>query len=173
MSKKGKKYIEAFSKVDKNKFYNIEDAILLLKEIKFAKFDETIDISINLNLKKNHTVRDTIVLPNQFMKPKRILVFAKGDRADEARAFGATHVGDDDLINKIKSGWDEFDVVVATPDMMKDVGRLGPILGKRGLMPNPKTQTVTNNLKDAINSLKKGRTEFRANKNGVISFSFW
>ncbi|AEW68729.1 RplA [Borreliella garinii BgVir] len=172
MSRKGKKYIAAFSKVDRSKFYSIEDAISLLKEIKFVKFDETIDLSINLNLKKNHTVRDTIVLPNQFMKPKRILVFAKGDRADEARAFGATYVGDDDLINKIKSGWDEFDIVVATPDMMKDVGRLGPILGKRGLMPNPKTQTVTNNLKDAINSLKKGRTEFRANKNGVISFSF-
>ncbi|WP_445435961.1 50S ribosomal protein L1 [Candidatus Borreliella tachyglossi] len=171
MAKVGKKYIQALSKVDKLKSYNIDDAISLLKEIKFVKFDETVDISINLNLKKNHTVRDTVVLPNQFMKEKRILVFAKGDRADEAREAGATYVGDDDFISQVKGGFDDFDIVVATPDMMKDVGKLGPILGKRGLMPNPKTQTVTNDLRGAIASLKKGRTEFRANKNGVINFS--
>ncbi|AWG42771.1 50S ribosomal protein L1 [Candidatus Borreliella tachyglossi] len=171
MAKVGKKYIQALSKVDKLKSYNIDDAISLLKEIKFVKFDETVDISINLNLKKNHTVRDTVVLPNQFMKEKRILVFAKGDRADEAREAGATYVGDDDFISQVKGGFDDFDIVVATPDMMRDVGKLGPILGKRGLMPNPKTQTVTNDLRGAIASLKKGRTEFRANKNGVINFS--
>ncbi|AYE36264.1 50S ribosomal protein L1 [Borrelia turcica IST7] len=171
MAKVGKKYIQALSRVDKLKAYSIDDAISLLKEIKFVKFDETIDVSINLNLKKSHTVRDTVVLPNQFMKEKRILVFAKGDRAEEAREAGATYVGDDDFINKIKGGFDEFDVVVATPDMMKDVGKLGPILGKRGLMPNPKTQTVTNDVRGAISSLKKGRTEYRANKNGVINFS--
>ena len=159
------------SRIDKLKAYSIDDAISLLKEIKFVKFDETIDVSINLNLKKSHTVRDTVVLPNQFMKEKRILVFAKGDRAEEAREAGATYVGDDDFINKIKGGFDEFDIVVATPDMMKDVGKLGPILGKRGLMPNPKTQTVTNDVRGAISSLKKGRTEYRANKNGVINFS--
>ncbi|AHE62716.1 50S ribosomal protein L1 [Borrelia parkeri] len=171
MAKSGKKYIQALSKVDKLKSYSIDDAISLLKEIKFVKFDETIDVSVNLNLKKNHTVRDTVVLPNQFMREKRILVFAKGDKAEEAREAGATYVGDDDLINKVKGGFSEFDVVVATPDMMKDVGKLGPILGKRGLMPNPKTQTITNDLKGTIASLKKGRTEFRANKNGVINFS--
>lgn len=171
MAKSGKKYIQALSKVDKLKSYNLDDAINLLKEIKFVKFDETIDVSINLNLKKNHTVRDTVVLPNKFMKEKKILVFAKGVKADEAREAGASYVGDDDLINKVKDGFNEFDIVVATPDMMKDVGKLGPILGKRGLMPNPKTQTITNDLKGAIASLKKGRTEFRANKNGVINFS--
>ncbi|ACH94634.1 LSU ribosomal protein L1P [Borrelia duttonii CR2A] len=171
MAKSGKKYIQALSKVNKLKSYNIDDAISLLKEIKFVKFDETIDVSVNLNLKKNHTVRETLVLPHQFMKEKRILVFAKGEKAEEAREFGAAYVGDDDLINKIKDGFSDFDVVVATPDMMKDVGKLGPILGKRGLMPNPKTQTITNDLKGTIASLKKGRTEFRANKNGVINFS--
>ncbi|ACH93338.1 50S ribosomal protein L1 [Borrelia duttonii] len=171
MAKSGKKYLQALSKVNKLKSYNIDDAISLLKEIKFVKFDETIDVSVNLNLKKNHTVRETLVLPHQFMKEKRILVFAKGEKAEEAREFGAAYVGDDDLINKIKDGFSDFDVVVATPDMMKDVGKLGPILGKRGLMPNPKTQTITNDLKGTIASLKKGRTEFRANKNGVINFS--
>ncbi|AHH10563.1 50S ribosomal protein L1 [Borrelia coriaceae] len=171
MAKSGKKYIQALSKVDKLKSYSIDDAISLLKAIKFVKFDETIDVSVNLNLKKNHTVRDTVVLPNQFMKEKRILVFAKGDKAEEAKEAGAAYVGDEDLINKVKGGFSDFDIVVATPDMMKDVGRLGPILGKRGLMPNPKTQTITNDLKGTIASLKKGRTEFRANKNGVINFS--
>ncbi|BCR20995.1 50S ribosomal protein L1 [Borrelia miyamotoi] len=171
MAKSGKKYIQALSRVDKHKYYSIDDAINLLKEIKFVKFDETIDASVNLNLKKNHTVRDTVVLPNQFMKEKRILVFAKGVKADEARESGASYVGDDDLINKLKGGFNDFDIVVATPDMMKDVGKLGPILGKRGLMPNPKTQTITNDLRSAIASFKRGRTEFRANKNGVINFS--
>ncbi|UGQ17187.1 50S ribosomal protein L1 [Borrelia sp. RT1S] len=171
MAKVGKKYIQALSRIDRLKSYSIDDAISLLKEIKFVKFDETIDISINLNLKKSHTVRDTVVLPNQFMREKRILVFAKGDKAEEARESGATYVGDDDLLNKIKGGFAEFDVVVATPDMMKDVGKLGPILGKRGLMPNPRTQTVTNDVQGAIISLKKGRAEYRANKNGVINFS--
>ncbi|AAX16901.1 MULTISPECIES: 50S ribosomal protein L1 [Borrelia] len=171
MAKSGKKYMQAISKIDKLKSYSIDDAISLLKEIKFVKFDETIDVSINLNLKKNHTVRDTVVLPNQFMKEKRILVFAKGDRAQEAKEAGAAYVGDDDLINKVKGGFSDFDIVVATPDMMKDVGKLGPILGKRGLMPNPKTQTITNDLKGTIAGLKKGRTEFRANKNGVLNFS--
>ncbi|UGQ16074.1 50S ribosomal protein L1 [Borrelia sp. RT5S] len=171
MAKVGKKYIQALSRIDRLKSYSIDDAISLLKEIKFVKFDETIDISINLNLKKSHTVRDTVVLPNQFMREKRILVFAKGDKAEEARESGATYVGDDDLLNKIKGGFAEFDVVVATPDMMKDVGKLGPILGKRGLMPNPRTQTVTNDVRGAIISLKKGRAEYRANKNGVINFS--
>jgi large subunit ribosomal protein L1 len=133
-----------------------------------ASFDETVELSIKLNLKKGTSIRDTTVLPNQFRGDKRILVFAKGDKAKEAQEAGATYVGDDDLIQQIKDGWLEFDVAVATPDMMKDVGRLGPILGRRGLMPNPKTQTVTNDLTSAIKELKKGRVEFRADKTGVV-----
>jgi large subunit ribosomal protein L1 len=134
----------------------------------FAKFDETVEVSINLALKKSQTVRDTVVLPHQFKGEKKILVFAKGDKAEEARQAGATYVGDEDLIEKIKGGWLDFDIAVATPDMMKDVGKLGQILGRRGLMPNPKTQTVTFDIKGALNELKKGRIEFRSDKTGVI-----
>src|SRR5690606_13656578 len=111
---------------------------------------------------------DTLVLPHQFKGEKKILVFAKGDKAEEARKAGAAFVGDDDMIEKVRSGWSDFDVAVATPDMMKDVGKLGPILGRRGLMPNPKTQTVTFDIAGAINELKKGRVEFRSDKTGVI-----
>ena len=166
--KRGKKYQQALDRIDREHRYQPEEAIQLLKEISFAKFDETVELSMNLNLKKSATVRDTLVLPNQFSAEKKILVFAKGEKADEAREAGAAYVGDDDLIEKIKDGWLDFDVAVATPDMMKDVGRLGPILGRRGLMPNPKTQTVTFDLTAAINELKKGRVEFRSDKTGVI-----
>ncbi|MFW5880553.1 MAG: 50S ribosomal protein L1 [Spirochaetota bacterium] len=166
--KRGKKYRQALEKIDREHRYEPEEAIRLLKELSFAKFDETVELSMNLNIKKSATVRDTLVLPNQFSAEKKILVFAKGEKADEAREAGAAYVGDDDLIEKIKDGWLDFDVAVATPDMMKDVGRLGPILGRRGLMPNPKTQTVTFDLAAAINELKKGRVEFRSDKTGVI-----
>ncbi len=165
---RGKKYKEALAKIDRQKRYETDEAVKLLKELSYAKFDETIELSMNLNLKKSATVRDTLVLPNQFSDEKKILVFAKGEKADEAREAGAAYVGDDDLIQKIKDGWLDFDVAVATPDMMRDVGRLGPILGRRGLMPNPKTQTVTFELTAAINELKKGRVEFRSDKTGVI-----
>lgn len=166
--KRGKKYRAAIQAVDRQRQYAPLEAIDLLKKVAFAKFDETIELSMNLNLKKSQTVRDTVVLPNQFTKEKRILVFAKGDKAEEARQAGATFVGDDDLIEKIKGGWLDFDVAVATPDMMKDVGRLGPVLGRRGLMPNPKTQTVTMDVAGAIAELRKGRVEFRADKTGVV-----
>ena len=166
--KRGKKYQEALKKIDRTKLYPLEEAVTLVKETAFAKFDETIELSLKLNLKKSQTVRDTMVLPNQFTGDKKILVFAKGDKAEEARAAGAAFVGDDDLIEKIKGGWTDFDVAVATPDMMKDVGRLGPILGRRGLMPNPKTQTVTMDLTGAIAELQKGRVEFRSDKTGVV-----
>lgn len=165
---RGKKYREAIAKIDRQKRYETDEAVKLLKDLSFAKFDETIELSMNLNLKKSATVRDTLVLPNQFSDEKKILVFAKGEKADEAREAGAAFVGDDDLIQKIRDGWLDFDVAVATPDMMKDVGRLGPILGRRGLMPNPKTQTVTFELTAAINELKKGRVEFRSDKTGVV-----
>ncbi len=164
----GKKYQQALEKVDREKRYETDEAVKLVKELSFAKFDETVELSMNLNVKKSATVRDTLVLPHQFSSEKRILVFAKGDKAEEARQAGAAYVGDDDLIEKIKGGWLDFDVAVATPDMMKDVGRLGPILGRRGLMPNPKTQTVTFDLAAAIEELKKGRVEFRSDKTGVI-----
>jgi len=166
--KHGKKYLEAAKKYNSQEIYPFEKAVSLVKEMAFAKFDETVELSVRLNLKKSQTVRDTVVLPNQFTGEKKILVFAKGDKADEARNAGATFVGDNDLIDKIKDGWLDFDVAVATPDMMKDVGRLGPILGRRGLMPNPKTQTVPFDIKGALDELRKGRVEYRADKTGVV-----
>jgi large subunit ribosomal protein L1 len=164
----GKKYAAAVATYDKQQAYTATEAVELVKKMAFAKFDETVELSLNLNIKKSATVRDTLVLPNQFSEGKKILVFAKGEKADEAREAGAAYVGDDDLIEKIKDGWLDFDVAVATPDMMKDVGRLGPILGRRGLMPNPKTQTVTFNIKEAIAELNQGRVEFRSDKTGVV-----
>ncbi len=169
--KRGKKYRSAIQAYDKQQTYPTEKAVELVKQMSFAKFDETIELSIRLNLKKSQTVRDTLVLPHQFVAEKRVLVFAKGDKAEEAKAAGATFVGDDDLVEKIKGGWLDFDVAVATPDMMKDVGRLGPILGRRGLMPNPKTQTVTMDIAGALAELKKGRVEFRSDKTGVLHLS--
>jgi large subunit ribosomal protein L1 len=134
----------------------------------YAKFDETVDLSVKLNLKKSQSVRDTVVLPNQFRGEKRVLVFCKPEKEKEAQDAGASFVGADDLIQKVKEGWTDFDVAVATPDMMKDVGKLGMVLGRKGLMPNPKTGTVTFDLKGALAELKKGRTEFRADKTGVV-----
>ncbi|MFP4151637.1 MAG: 50S ribosomal protein L1 [Alkalispirochaeta sp.] len=166
--KRGKKYREALAKLDRLQQHPVDKAVELVKEVSFAKFDETIELSLNLNLKKSQTVRDTVVLPHQFTGDKKILVFAKGDKAEEARQAGAAFVGDDELIEKVRGGWLDFDVAVATPDMMKDVGRLGPILGRRGLMPNPKTQTVTMDLAAAIAELQKGRVEFRSDKTGVV-----
>jgi large subunit ribosomal protein L1 len=168
MAKPGKKYTESAAKVDQNQVMDIDAAVALMKETSFAKFDETVEIHLRLKLKKSHTVRDTVVLPNSFGKEKRILVLAKGDKVQEAKDAGATYVGDEEYVNKIKEGWLEFDVMVATPDMMKDVGKLGPILGRRGLMPNPKTGTVTMDIKGAIAELKKGRVEFRADKSGIV-----
>jgi large subunit ribosomal protein L1 len=166
--KRGKKYTEAAKKFNAVESYVPEKAVDVVKGSAYAKFDETVDLSINLSLKKSQTVRDTLVLPYQFKGEKKILVFAKGDKVEEAKQAGATYVGDDDLIEKIKGGWLDFDVAVATPDMMKDVGRLGQILGRRGLMPNPKTQTVTFDIKAAVNELKKGRVEYRSDKTGAV-----
>ena len=166
--KRGKKYQEVLKKVDRSKSYTLKEAAALTKECSYAKFDETVELSVKLTLKKSQSVRDTVVLPNQFSAQKKVLVFAKGDKAEEARAAGAAYVGDSDLIDQIKGGWMDFDVAVATPDMMKEVGKLGPILGRRGLMPNPKTQTVTNDIKGALAELSKGRVEFRSDKTGVV-----
>jgi len=167
----GKSYNDARQKVDRTQVYSLEEGLGMVKDLSFAKFDETVELSVKLNLKKSQTVRDTLVLPHQFKGEKKVLVFAKGEKAEEAREAGAAFVGDADLIEKIQGGWLDFDVAVATPDMMKDVGRLGPILGRRGLMPNPKTQTVTFDIKAALGELQKGRVEYRSDKTGVVHFS--
>jgi large subunit ribosomal protein L1 len=165
---RGKKYQENIKKYDSAASYELPEALGLVKNMAFAKFDETVDLSVKLNLKKNQSVRDTVVLPHQFRGEKKILVFCKPEKEKEAQDAGAAFVGAADLIEKVKGGWTEFDVAVATPDMMKDVGKLGMVLGRKGLMPNPKTGTVTFDLKGALAELRKGRTEFRADKTGVV-----
>ena len=166
--KHGKKYKDALGKIDRTKAYSLDEAIKLLKEIHYANFDESVEIAINLNILQKHTVRDTVVLPHGTGRETKVLVFAKADKAKEAEEAGADYVGDVDLIEKIKSGWFDFDVAVATPDMMKEVGKIGQLLGKRGLMPNPKAHTVTNAIKETVKELKKGRVEFRADKTKII-----
>ena len=166
--KHGKKYRNSLEKIDRTKAYELDEAIKLLKEIHYANFDESVEIAINLNILQKHTVRDTVVLPHGTGKEIKVLVFAKADKAKEAEEAGADYVGDTDLIEKIKSGWFDFDVAVATPDMMKEVGKIGQLLGKRGLMPNPKAHTVTNAIKETVKELKKGRVEFRADKTKII-----
>jgi len=155
-------------KIRPEKSYDLTEALTLVKSMAYAKFDETVDLSVKLNLKKSQSVRDTVVLPHQFRGEKKVLVFCKPEKEKEAQEAGAAFVGADDLIEKVKGGWTDFDVAVATPDMMKDVGKLGMVLGRKGLMPNPKTGTVTFDLKGTLAELKKGRVEFRADKTGVI-----
>jgi large subunit ribosomal protein L1 len=166
--KHGKQYRDALKKYNLVNIYSLDEALGMVKSMAFAKFDETVDVSVKLNMKKSQSVRDTVVLPNQFRGEKKILVFCKPEKEKEAQEAGAAFVGADDLIEKVKGGWTDFDVAVATPDMMKDVGKLGMVLGRKGLMPNPKTGTVTFDLKGTLAELKKGRTEFRADKTGVV-----
>ena len=166
--KRGKKYNESVKKYTPANSYELSEALNLVKSMAYAKFDETVDLSVKLNLKKSQSVRDTVVLPNQFSGEKKILVFCKPEKEKEAQDAGATFVGADDLIEKVKGGWTDFDVAVATPDMMKDVGKLGMVLGRKGLMPNPKTGTVSFDIKGTLAELKKGRVEFRADKTGVM-----
>ena len=166
--KHGKNYRASLAKYDQAKLYSVAEACQLVKDLHFAKFDETVELAVSVKLEKNQTVRDTLVFPHQFTGEKRVLVFCKEERVQEALDAGATYAGAAEYIDKVKNGWTEFDVAVATPDMMKDVGRLGMVLGRRGLMPNPKTGTVTPNIAQAVAELKKGRTEFRADKGGVI-----
>jgi large subunit ribosomal protein L1 len=166
--KRGKNYKNALAKIAEGKEYPLDEAVALVKSIAFAKFDETVEAHVNVKLGKSQSVRDTLVFPHQFKGEKKVLVFCKEDRVKEALDAGASFAGSDEYIEKIKGGWLEFDVAVATPDMMKDVGRLGMVLGRKGLMPNPKTGTVTNEIAQAIGELKKGRTEYRADKGGVI-----
>ncbi len=166
--KHGKKYQDSLKKYDVSKKYEVAEACKLVKDLHYVKFDETIELSISLRLAKNQTVRDTLVFPHQFAGEKKVLVFCKDERVKEALDAGAAYAGSTEYIEKVKGGWTEFDVAVATPDMMKDVGRLGMVLGRKGLMPNPKTGTVTNDIANAVSELKKGRTEYRADKGGVV-----
>ena len=165
--KHGKKYMDSLKKYDPSKAYDVPAACQLVKDLHYVKFDETVELSVTLKLEKNQTVRDTLVFPHQFTAEKRVLVFCKEERVKEALDAGATYAGTE-YLDKVKSGWLDFDVAVATPDMMKDVGRLGMVLGRKGLMPNPKTGTVTPDIAGAVAALKKGRTEFRADKTGVV-----
>ena len=166
--KHGKKYRESMAKFDLSKKYDVSTACKMVQDMKLAKFDETVEVHVALRLGKSATGRDTLVFPNQFKAEKKVLVFCKEDRIKEALDAGAAFAGADEYIEKVKGGWLDFDVAVATPDMMKDVGRLGMVLGRKGLMPNPKTGTVTVDIAKAIAELKKGRTEYRADKGGVV-----
>ena len=166
--KHGKKYRASAAKYDLTKKYNVANACQMVQDMKLAKFDETVEAHISLRLDKSTSVRDTLVFPNQFRGEKKVLVFCQEGRVQEALDAGAAYAGSDEYIEKVKGGWLDFDVAVATPDMMKDVGRLGMVLGRKGLMPNPKTGTVTVDIAKAIAELKKGRTEYRADKAGVV-----
>ena len=172
MKKFGKKYVEASKNVDKSKAYPIKDAVKLAKETSVTKFDSTIDVALKLNIdtkKADQMLRGSLVLPNGSGKSKKILVLAKGEQANIAKELGADYVGDKDLIDKIKAeNWFDFDIIVATPEMMPEVGKIGNILGPRGLMPNPKTGTVTAKVENVINDIKKGMVEYRADSYGNI-----
>ncbi|WHY67228.1 MULTISPECIES: 50S ribosomal protein L1 [Bacillaceae] len=171
MAKKGKKYLEASKLVDRLKAYPIVEAIDLAKQTNFAKFDATLEVAFRLGVdpkKADQQIRGAVVLPNGTGKTQRVLVFAKGEKVKEAEAAGADYVGDAEYINKIQQGWFEFDVIVATPDMMGEVGKLGRVLGPKGLMPNPKTGTVTFDVTRAINEIKAGKVEYRVDKSGNI-----
>jgi large subunit ribosomal protein L1 len=171
--KRSKKYNEALAKVEKSKLYTIEEASKLVKETAVAKFDETIELVMRLNIdtkKADQQLRGALVLPNGTGKTKRILVIAKGEQAKAAKAAGADYVGDTDLLDKIaKENWFEFDVMIATPDMMPQLGKIGKLLGPKGLMPNPKTGTVTTDTKKAVEDVKKGRAEYRADSYGNVA----
>ena len=172
MAKKSKKYVEALGKIDRTKLYESKEALDLVSEIATAKFDETVEAHIKLGVDSRHAdqqVRGAIVLPHGTGKTKKVLVFAKGEKAKEAEAAGADFVGAEDLVQKIqKENWFDFDVVVATPDMMGVVGRLGRVLGPKGLMPNPKSGTVTFDVTKAVEEIKAGKVEYRLDKNNII-----
>ena len=170
--KKGKKYVEVAKLVEKNKLYTKEEAISLVKKTSTTKFDASVELAMNLNLdtkKADQQLRGTICLPNGTGKTKKILVIAKGSKAEEARSAGADYVGDTDYLEKIeKENWFDFDVLIATPDMMPQLGKLGKVLGPKGLMPNPKTGTVTMDISKAVTEVKQGRIEYRTDSYGNV-----
>lgn len=170
MAKHGKKYRQAVEKVELRP-YPLEDAIRLAKDASYVKFDETLEVAMRLGVDPKHAdqmVRGTVVLPHGLGKTSRVLVFASGEKMREAEEAGADHVGGEDVAKKIEGGWLDFDAVVATPDMMRVVGRLGKVLGPRGLMPNPKAGTVTTDVAKAVQEIKAGKVEFRVDKTGII-----
>jgi large subunit ribosomal protein L1 len=170
MARHGKKFTAAAAQVE-DRPYTFEEAMPLLQKVKFAKFDETVEVAMRLGVDPKHAdqmVRGTVVLPHGLGKSKKVLVIAGADKQKEASDAGADHVGGDDVVEKILGGWMDFDAVVATPDMMRGVGRLGKVLGPRGLMPNPKTGTVTPNVTQAIKEIKAGKVEFRVDKTGIV-----
>jgi len=171
MAKHGKKYVEAAKLIDSEASYEPQEAIDLVKKTATAKFDESVEVAVRLGVdprKQDQAVRGVVVLPHGTGKTKKVLVFAKGEKVKEAEAAGADYVGDADMINKIQQGWFDFDVCVATPDMMAEVGKLGRILGGKGLMPNPKAGTVTFDVAKAVQEIKAGKIEYRLDKAGQI-----
>lgn len=174
MARSGKKYTEARNKVDPQKKYELGDALALVVDNAFAKFDESVDVALRLGVDPRHAdqmVRGSVVLPHGTGKTTRVLVFAKGEKEKEARDAGADHVGAEDLAEKIQGGWLEFDKVIATPDLMGTVGKLGKVLGPRGMMPNPKLGTVTFDVAKAVADMKAGRVDFRVDKVGIVHCS--
>jgi large subunit ribosomal protein L1 len=170
MARHGKKFTAAQTQVE-DRPYTVDEAIPLVQKVKYAKFDETVELALRLGVDPRHAdqmVRGTVVLPHGLGKSKRVLVIAGADKQKEATEAGAEYVGGDELVEKVFGGWVDFDAVVATPDMMRAVGRLGKVLGPRGLMPNPKTGTVTPNVVQAITEIKAGKVEFRVDKTGII-----
>lgn len=171
MAKHGKRYLEAAKKVESTKFYSVDEAMKLAKETSYANFDATIEVAYNLNVdpkQADQQIRGALVLPNGTGKSKKVVVFAEGPQADQAKEAGADEVGSDDLVEKVQNGYLDFDVVIATPMMMAKVGRLGRILGPKGLMPNPKTGTVTMDVAKAVENQKAGQVEYRVDKQGLI-----
>jgi large subunit ribosomal protein L1 len=171
----GKKHAQAVGRIDRMRLYTLEEALRIVKESAFARFDETVDLAFRLGVDPKHAdqiVRGTVVLPHGTGKSVRVLVFAQGEKEKEAQQAGADFVGCDDLIERIQGGWTEFDTAVATPDVMGKVGRIGKILGPRGLMPNPKAGTVTFDVASAVREIKAGRVEFRVDKAGNVHVPF-
>ena len=167
----GKKHTDALKQVDRQKLYEADEAVALLRNTSHAEFDETVEVAVRLGVDPRHAdqmVRGTVVLPHGTGRSVRVLVFAKGDKAKEAEAAGADFVGADDIVTRIQGGWTDFDVAVATPDLMGAVGKLGRILGPRGLMPNPKTGTVTFEVAQAVREIKAGKIEYRVEKAGIV-----
>ena len=172
MAKKGRKYLEAANLVDATKSYSLEEAVALMKKASYVKFDESVELSLRLNVDPRHAdqqIRGAMVLPNGSGRTQKVCVIAQGPQEQEAKDAGADFVGGKELIDDMKKGWLDFDVIVATPNMMGELGKLGKILGPKGLMPNPKTGTVTMDVKKAVEDIKKGKVEYRVDKDGNIN----